>query len=266
MPSGKATKTAGSPARQEGRADLRPAQAVPVLSRQGRPGRLQGHLDAAPVHLRARQDPLPADHRRLPPPSEPGRAGGQASARAGAAAVRGRGSAATTASAVVAATATATATARGGAGDASGDSAPGRGDARRARHGRRRLAGLPAQLPGAAQAGRAGDQGLDRGGQAAARGGGARRARGRGPRSQENAATAGPHGADDPAAGRRRRPPVRLGHHAGHRGRDPRRPRDPGRPAQDPPRGADPQRRDVHGRGRGRRRGDGDDQDHGRRG
>ena len=37
------------------------------------------------------------------------------------------------------------------------------------------------------------------------------------------------------------------------------------RPPQDPPRGPDPQHRDLHGRGRGRRRGDRDDQDDGRR-
>ena len=39
----------------------------------------------------------------------------------------------------------------------------------------------------------------------------------------------------------------------------------PGRPAQDPSRRADPARRDVHGRGRGHRRRDRDGQDHGRR-
>ena len=42
---------------------------------------------------------------------------------------------------------------------------------------------------------------------------------------QENADAAQPDRAHDPAAGRRRRPPVRLGHRAGHRRRDPRGPR-----------------------------------------
>ncbi len=54
----KATQTAGSPARQEGRPDFRAAQAVPVLPRQDRPRRLQGPVDAAAVRVRARQDPL----------------------------------------------------------------------------------------------------------------------------------------------------------------------------------------------------------------
>ena len=53
--------------------------------------------------------------------------------------------------------------------DAPGDPAPGRRDARREGRRRRRLQGLPAQLPDPAQAGRARHQGLDRGRQAAAR-------------------------------------------------------------------------------------------------
>src|SRR3954451_17208131 len=75
---------------QEGRPRQRPAQAVPVLQGQDRARRLQGRRHAAPVHLRARQDPLAPHHRRLPPPPEPDRPGGQACARARAAAVRQR--------------------------------------------------------------------------------------------------------------------------------------------------------------------------------
>src|SRR3954468_1864207 len=77
-------------ARQEGRPRQRPAQAVPVLQGQGRARRLQGRRHAAPVRLRARQDPLAPHHGRVPPPSEPDRPGGQARARARAAAVRQR--------------------------------------------------------------------------------------------------------------------------------------------------------------------------------
>ena len=51
-------------------------------------------------------------------------------------------------------------------------------------------------------------------------------------RAQEHAATAQQDGADDRPAGRRRRPPVRLGDDAGHRRRDPRGPRDHDRPPQ----------------------------------
>ena len=77
-------------ARQEGRARLRPAQVLPVLQGQDRAGRLQGRRDPAPVRLRARQDPLAADQRRLPAPPEPARHRGQARARDRAAALRER--------------------------------------------------------------------------------------------------------------------------------------------------------------------------------
>src|SRR5262249_30256596 len=60
-----------------------------------------------------------------------------------------------------------------------GRSAQGRGGPRRGRHRRRRLTGLPAQLPRAPQAGAAGDQGRARGGPAQARAGGGSRAPGR---------------------------------------------------------------------------------------
>ena len=54
--------------------------------------------------------------------------------------------------------------------------------------------------------------------------------------------------------GRRGRKALRLGHLGGDRRRDPGRPRHQGRPEEDPPRGADPRDRHLHGRGRGRRR------------
>src|SRR5829696_1379764 len=82
---------AGPPAGQEGRRRRQPAQALPVLQGQDRAGRLQGHGDPAEVHLRARQDPQPADHRRVPAAPEPDRDRGEARARARASALRGRG-------------------------------------------------------------------------------------------------------------------------------------------------------------------------------
>ena len=84
--------------------------------------------------------------------------------------------------------------------------------ARRARHGRRRLEGLPAQLPDPAQAGRAGHQGLDRRRrapqQAAERAVAERHAQ----RAQENAELLNKTVLTIAAPGRRRRPPVRLRH------------------------------------------------------
>ena len=74
----------------EGRTRRRPPQVLPVLPRQGRVRRLQGHRDPAQVHLRPRQDPLAPHHGRLPPAPEPDRHGRQARARARAAAVRRR--------------------------------------------------------------------------------------------------------------------------------------------------------------------------------
>ena len=89
--SGQAAQSqARATAGQEGRPRQRPAQALPVLQGQDRAGRLQGRRHAAAVHLRARQDPLPPHHRRLPPPPEPDRHRGQARARARAAALRQR--------------------------------------------------------------------------------------------------------------------------------------------------------------------------------
>ena len=83
---------------------------------------------AAPVHLRARQDPLAAHHRRLPAPPEPDRPRRQARPRARAAALRGRGRPRRARAAAAAAVATAIATAD----HAPGHPAPGRRDARRA--------------------------------------------------------------------------------------------------------------------------------------
>ena len=87
---GKAAQPADAPAGEDQQRRLRPPQAVPVLPRQDRVRRLQGHHDAAQVHLRPRQDPLAPHHGRLPPSSEPDRHRGQAGARAGAAALRRR--------------------------------------------------------------------------------------------------------------------------------------------------------------------------------
>ena len=106
-----------------------------------------------------------------------------------------------------------------------------RRDARRARRGRRRLQGLPAQLPDPAQARRARHQGLDRGRPAAP---GRPPSRALAEAEHEGARqrrAAQQDGAHDHPPGRRRRPPVRLRHHAGHRRRDPRGPRHPHRPA-----------------------------------
>ena len=130
---------------------------------------------AAPVHLRARQDPLPADHRRLPPSPEPGRTRRQACTRGCAAALCRREAAASGASvaAVTAATATATASRRASTVPQAillqdVETLGERGTVVDV------SAGLPAQLPAAAQARRARHQGFHRGGQAAR---GTRRAR-----------------------------------------------------------------------------------------
>ena len=88
--SGEAAQPADAPAGSQGRRRRRPAQVLPVLPRQGRVRRLQGHQRPAQVHLRPRQDPLAPDHRRLPSPPEPDRTRGQARPRAGAAALRRR--------------------------------------------------------------------------------------------------------------------------------------------------------------------------------
>ena len=69
-------------------AGARTAQELLLLQGQGRRGRLQELQPAAPVRLREGQDPLAADHRRLPPPPAAGRGRGQARPRDGAAALR----------------------------------------------------------------------------------------------------------------------------------------------------------------------------------
>ena len=205
-------------AREARRTEQRAAQAVPALQGQDRPGRLPRRGDAAQVHLREGQDPLAPHQRRVPPPPEPDRARRQARPRAGAAALRERGRRREHAAAAIA-TAIATATA-----DAPGDPPLRRRVARRARRRRRGLEGLPAQLPDPAQARPARERGRARRGAAAT---GGRRARGpRGGREGDRERRAPvAHGAHDLPAGRRRRPPVRLGHEPGHRRRRPRGPR-----------------------------------------
>ena len=129
-------------------------------------------------------------------------------------------------------------------------------------HRRRRLEGLPPQLPHPAQAS---PQPATKGALEAAR----RASRGRrsAPPSRRRARPR--EGAEllnktvltiEPA-GRRGRPPVRLGHHPGHRRRHQGGARHRRRPPQGPPRGAHQPRRHLHGRRRGRRRRHGDGQD-----
>ena len=149
--------------------------------------------------------------------------------------------------------------------DATRDPAAGRRVARRARDGRRRVGRLPAQLPAAPQARRAGHGGVDRG-RHAARGEAAERAQHEAEeRARDSAALLG-------------RTVLTIPQQAGDDGRlfgsvttqdiadairDAR--GHPRRQAQDPPRRADPERRYLHGRRRGRRRGDRGGQDDGRR-
>ena len=189
---------------------------------------------AARVRLRAGQDPLAADHRRVPAPPGPDRPGGQARARARAAALRRRG-----------------AESRGGRGDRGS-----RRDEERYRCPRRSCSQdveqlgergtvvdvstgylrnylIPRKLAQPAT------KGALEAAAARAEPRRARRARGDRARAGERRA-ARPDGADDRAAGRRRRPPVRLRHRPGHRRRDPRGARHQGRQAQGPPRRADP--------------------------
>ena len=115
-------------------------------------------------------------------------------------------------------------------------------NARRARHGRRRLEGLPAQLPDPAQARRARHQGLDRRRRSAASEAAERAVADATERAQENAELLNRTVLTIAAPGRRRRPPVRLRHVAGHRRRDQGGPRHHDRPPQGPPRRADPAR------------------------
>src|SRR5581483_3759843 len=66
-------------------------QVVLLLQDEGRRGRLQERRRASPLHLGARQDPLPPDHRRVPAPPAAGRARDQAGPRDGAPPLRRRG-------------------------------------------------------------------------------------------------------------------------------------------------------------------------------
>ena len=88
----------------------------------------------------------------------------------------------------------------------------------RARRRRGRGRRLPAQLPGAAQAGPAGHRGLA-GGRRAAGGGGGARGRGADRAGRGERGAAAQDRAHDLAPGGRRRPPVRSGHRAGDRRR-----------------------------------------------
>ena len=92
--------------------------------------------------------------------------------------------------------------------------------ARRARHGRRRLEGLPAQLPDPAQAGRARDQGRDRRRRAPPARPPTRALAERDQTRARERRAAQPTVLTITAPGGRRRPPVRLRHVAGHRRRD----------------------------------------------
>ena len=155
-PSGKAAQPQAAPPGQEGCGSAA-AAASPASTASDKIEQVDYKDDelAAAVRLRAGQDPLAPDHRRLPSPSGPDRPRRQARARAGAAAVRERGRA------------RATAAAAGAAGTATGTGSDAMPEAillqdvetlgERAR--RRRLQGLPAQLPDPAQARAARDEG-----------------------------------------------------------------------------------------------------------
>ena len=96
----------------------------------------------------------------------------------------------------------------------------------------------------------------------AAHGGGGPRAQGRRRAGRGERRAAQEDGAHDPAAGRRRRPAVRLRHRAGHRRRHPSGPRPEARPPQGPAGPADQDHRHAHGHGRGLRGRHGRHQDH----
>ena len=64
------------------------AEELLLLQGEDRRGRLQEHQPAPALHLREGQDPLAADHRRVPAAPGPGRGRGQAGARDGAPALR----------------------------------------------------------------------------------------------------------------------------------------------------------------------------------
>src|SRR5713101_1666739 len=68
----------------------RPRTSPQVHQPQGRSHRLQGPEPPAPVHLRSRQDPLPAGHRPVAQASAAAGPRGEARARAGASALRRR--------------------------------------------------------------------------------------------------------------------------------------------------------------------------------
>ena len=203
---------------RKGRARRRAPQVLPVLPRQGRVRRLQGHHGAAEVHLRPREDPLAADHRRVPPASRT-RSPRPSSAPASWRSFR-------------------TSAIRASRRDDRdrdrvrsrprprplGRHAPGhpprrRGAARRARPGHRRLEGylrnflIPRKLAEPATKGSI---------EAARRAPRGRRPRGRRRRDQgaRERRAPQPHRAHDLAPGGRGRAALRLGHVAGHRRRD----------------------------------------------
>ena len=210
-----------------------------------------------------RQDPLAPHHRRLPPPPEPGGPRGQARPRARAAALRRRG----------ARRARDRRPRRSRPRPRSRPGALGRcprpSSSRTSRASARRApSSTSPRATSATSSSRASSRSRRRQGavDAARRKADARARRaGRGHPRPGVRRPAQPHGPDDLPAGRRRRPPVRLGHQPGHRRRDPRGARHPRRQAQGPPRGPDQARRHLHGRRGGRRRRDRHDQDHGRR-
>src|SRR5207302_8595395 len=82
--SGEATRPAADPAQgqRQGAPRRGPAQAMPVLPRQGRRRRLQGLRHASPGDEREGQDPLRADHGSLPAPPAAARDGDKARPRA----------------------------------------------------------------------------------------------------------------------------------------------------------------------------------------
>ena len=148
-PSMARSTTADAERRPQAPRSHRSRPAAQVHADQRRADRLQGPDTAAAVHLRPRQDPLPPRHRPLPEAPAAARAGREARPRARAAALRRR-ALRPMAQAILLK-------------DVEGLGEAGDGD--------RRLARLPAQLPRAAQAGPARDQGRPRGGAAPARGG-----------------------------------------------------------------------------------------------
>ena len=186
----------------------------------------------APLRLRARQDPLAPHHGRVPPAPEPDRDRRQARPRAGAAALRRRARVARASAAAAAVTAIGTGTSAMPEAillkDVDGVGS--RGAVVDVSKGYLRNFLIPRKLAAPATKGllREAERNQDAYNKATratriAAGPGARRA------AQQD-------GPDDLPAGRRGRPPVRLGHHPGHRRRDQGGPRHRRRPPQDPPR------------------------------